>query len=158
MNIRSIFLYIFFLFISGPLLAAPLPLSEVPPRVGRLHLCPEYWGYMQQAGADYGVDPCLVAAVAAIESRFNPGAISGRGACIGLMQLHRDTARQLGVNPWDPEQNIRGGAQLLARLLHRYRGNLTRALQKYNTAWTPAYDREVRRAWRQAKCTLIQDK
>ena len=122
-----------------------------PPRIGNLHLPPEYWEAMQEAGKDFGVDPCLIAALAAIESRFNPKATSGRGKCVGLLQLHQDTARGLGVDPWNPRENIRGGAQVLARLLRRSGGNLTRALQKYNASWNSAYDREVRLAWRQAR-------
>jgi soluble lytic murein transglycosylase-like protein len=142
--------------ISLGLIAIVLTLSctlahASPPRIGNLHLPPEYWEAMVEAGRDYGVDPALIAAVAAIESRFNPAATSGRGRCIGLMQLDRDTARALNVDPWDPRENIRGGAQVLARLLRRSGGNLTRALKRYNASWNPKYDREVRRAWRQAR-------
>jgi soluble lytic murein transglycosylase-like protein len=106
---------------------------------------------MVEAGRDFGVDPYLIAALAAIESRFDPKATSGRGRCIGLMQLHQDTARGLGVDPWNPRENIRGGAQVLARLLRRNGGNLTRALKRYNASWNQKYDREIRKAWRQAK-------
>jgi soluble lytic murein transglycosylase-like protein len=122
-----------------------------PPRIGRLHLPPQYWAWMQEAGRDYNVDPCLIAATAAIESRLDPGATSGRGRCVGLMQLHKDTARSLGVNPWDPRENIRGGAQVLARLLRRYNGDLRRVYRKYNASCTSAYYREVMKAYRQAK-------
>ncbi len=108
---------------------------------------------MLEAGEDYGVDPCLIAATAAIESRFDPGTTSGRGQCIGLMQLHRDTARRLGVNPWDPQENIRGGARVLARLLHRYHGDLRRVYQTYNATFTEAYFREVMKAYQQARRT-----
>lgn len=106
---------------------------------------------MVEAGRDYGVDPYLIAAFAAIESRFDPRATSGRGRCIGLMQLERDMARDLGVNPWDPRENIRGGAQVLARLMRRYGGDLRRVCRRYNAKSNGAYEREIVRAYRQAK-------
>ena len=109
---------------------------------------------MQEAGRAYGVDPCLIMATAAIESRFDPTATSGQGACIGLMQLHRDTARALDVDPWDPRDNIRGGARVLARLLRHYGGNLRRVFQHYNAEFNQAYFREIIKAWRQAKRTM----
>jgi hypothetical protein len=124
-----------------------------PPQIGRLYLPPHYWIWMQEAGADYGVDPYLIAAFCAIESRFDPWATSGRGACRGLMQLHKDTAAGLGVDPWNPRENIRGGAQVLARLMRRYEGDLHRVCRKYNATCTAAYEREIRRAYCQAKRT-----
>jgi len=78
------------------------------------------------------LDPGLVLAVVAVESAFRPDAVSPKGAQ-GLMQLMPGTAASLGVrDPFDPEQNLEGGARHLRGLVEEYRGDLTKALAAYN--------------------------
>ena len=79
----------------------------------------------------HGVAPALVRAVIAIESAGNPRAVSPAGA-IGLMQLMPATAASLGVNPWQPIENLRGGISYLGSLLRAFGGNARLALIAYN--------------------------
>ena len=64
------------------------------------------------------------------ESRFDPNARSRRGA-IGLGQLMPGTARELGVDPTDPEQNLEGSARYLRQMLDRFK-DMPLALAAYN--------------------------
>jgi len=72
----------------------------------------------------------LLRAVAWAESRGRQQAVSPKGA-LGIMQLMPGTAEQLGVNPFDPDANVHGGARYLAQQLARFR-SLPLALAAYN--------------------------
>jgi soluble lytic murein transglycosylase-like protein len=78
----------------------------------------------------YGIDAALVRAVIECESGWNQGAVSRVGA-IGVMQLMPGTARELGVDPRDLQQNIEGGTRYLAGLLRAFK-TVERALIAYN--------------------------
>lgn len=82
------------------------------------------------AAARHGVDPRLLAALVWTESNFHPGAVSHAGA-IGLAQLMPTTAAGLGVDPWDPVQNLLGGARYLRIQIERF-GTVDLALAAYN--------------------------
>jgi soluble lytic murein transglycosylase-like protein len=125
----------------------------------------QFGQFIQSASKRFNVDADLISSVIAIESNFNPKAVSRRNAR-GLMQLIPGTASRFGVqNIFDPQENINGGAQYLGELLHRYDNNLILALaaynagpqrvQKYGTvppfAETQSYVRRVKRSYDQRK-------
>ena len=89
-----------------------------------------YADLFQRAGAKYGVDPTLLAAVAKAESGFNPAAVSPAGAR-GLMQIMPSTAAGLGVDPMDPAQAVDGAARLLKQNLDSF-GSVDLAVAAYN--------------------------
>lgn len=87
---------------------------------------------VNNASANYHLDPDLVNSVIHAESGFNAHAISPKGAR-GLMQLMPGTATQLGVNDvFDPQANVEGGSHYLRELLERYNFDLVKALAAYN--------------------------
>jgi len=80
----------------------------------------------------YRLEEALVCAVIKAESDYNPRAVSTKGAQ-GLMQLMPETARQMNVrDPWDAEENIRGGSRYLRLMLDQFNDNLDLAIAAYN--------------------------
>lgn len=105
--------------------------KQLAPRISTTTATKIVTTVLQRAGW-YGVDPRLVLAVIAQESRFNPRAVSPVGAR-GLGQLMPDTARMLGVkDSFDIVQNIDGTIRFLARLLRDFGGNVPYVLSAYN--------------------------
>jgi soluble lytic murein transglycosylase-like protein len=87
---------------------------------------------IQEAAVRHNVDPNLVKAIIKVESNFNPGAVSRKGA-MGLMQLMPSTARSLNVtNPFDPQQNVDAGVRHLKGLLENFGGDVSLSLAAYN--------------------------
>lgn len=87
---------------------------------------------IQRAAQKHDVDPDLLDALVQAESNYNPGAVS-RMRAIGLTQLMPGTAQELGVtNPFDPVQNLNGGAKYLSQMIKQFDGDLSLALAAYN--------------------------
>jgi soluble lytic murein transglycosylase-like protein len=88
--------------------------------------------HIRMAAQRYGLAPPLLKAVMAVESNFDPTAISAKGAT-GLMQLMPETARDMSVlDMLDPAQNIEGGARYLRQLQDQFGGDLEQVLAAYN--------------------------
>lgn len=92
---------------------------------------------IEDTAAKVGLNPNLVAAVMQIESRGRPTDKTGKittseAGALGLMQLMPATAREMGVDPNDPEQNILGGARYLRKMLDQF-GDPLKALAAYNS-------------------------
>ena len=86
------------------------------------------------AALKHSVPAALVRSIMAAESNFNPSVVSKRGA-IGLMQLMPNTAKEYGIDPNIPAQNVDGGAHYLRVLMNRYRNSadmLRRVIAAYN--------------------------
>src|SRR5262249_5014899 len=91
-----------------------------------------YREFIAAAAEKYKIDADLISSVIAIESNFDPKAVSRRNAR-GLMQLMPQTASRFGVkNIFDPKENIDGGTHFLRDLLQRYNNDLVLALAAYN--------------------------
>lgn len=89
-------------------------------------------GEITRAAVRHRVDPRFADAVAKIESGYDAHAVSPKGA-VGVMQLMPNSAKKLGVNPWDYRQNIEAGVRYLRWLLERYKGDVRRTLAAYNS-------------------------
>ncbi len=101
--------------------AAPAPALRVP-----------YAEQIRGAALKYGVDEDLIVSVIAVESSFDPRAVSPKFAR-GLMQILPETAARFGVTDiLDPAQNIDAGTRYLKELLALYNQDLALALAAYN--------------------------
>lgn len=92
---------------------------------------PEISGLVRRIAREEGVDETEFLALVYQESRFNPCAQSSAGA-YGLAQLMPGTAADLGVDPYNIEQNLRGGARYYKQQLRAHNGKRALALAAYN--------------------------
>jgi soluble lytic murein transglycosylase-like protein len=126
---------------------------------------PPYRELVEAAAARYKVDADLITSVIAVESNFDPKAVSRKNAH-GLMQLLPETAARLGVqNIDDPKENIEAGTRYLSELLQMYNNDLVLTLAAYNAgpervqqygrvppfAETISYVRRVKRGYEKSK-------
>lgn len=90
-----------------------------------------YEPWIRGAAKLYQLPESLVRAVIHTESNYHPNVVSSAGA-MGLTQLMPSTARFLGVTrPFDPRQNIYGGAKFLRLLANRFGGDMVLVLAGY---------------------------
>jgi len=91
---------------------------------------------VQRVAQAYDIDPLLLHAIAHVESRHNPQAVSHAGA-MGLMQVMPATARRFGVSDprselLDPEVSLEVGSAYLKTLQGRFGNKLDLILAAYN--------------------------
>ncbi len=89
-----------------------------------------YLNMARSAARQHGVPEDLFLRLVQQESGWNANARSHKGA-LGLAQLMPQTARALGVDPYDVQQNLEGGARYLATQFRKF-GNWPHALAAYN--------------------------
>lgn len=91
-----------------------------------------YDHWIKGASKKYALDPALVKAVIHAESRFDPLAVSPKGA-MGLMQIDPNTVVELGItDPFNPKFNIYGGVRYLREMLDAFKGDKHLAIAAYN--------------------------
>lgn len=87
---------------------------------------------ISEASKKHGVSFSLLKALIKTESDFDPRAVSKAGA-MGLMQIMPENIRRLEIkDPFDPKDNVMGGARYLKQLINRFNGKLHLALAAYN--------------------------
>ena len=102
------------------------------PRLPRKQALAKWEQTITAAAEEYRLPIALLKAVMAVESNFDHQAVSEAGA-MGLMQLMPGTALDMYVaDPWNPEENIRGGARYLRILANQYGGDMVLTLAAYN--------------------------
>jgi len=100
---------------------------------------PTYDHWIKAACLKHSLDPALVKAIIHAESRFDPQAVSPKGA-VGLMQLNPITVWELGIkDPFNPKYNIDAGVRYLKDLLDTFAGDQKLALAAYNAGPTRVY-------------------
>jgi len=102
--------------------------ASVPSYSGRYR--GQYLQSAKAAARRHGIPEDLFLRLVQQESGWNPGAVSHKGAT-GLAQLMPATARKLGVDPTDPQDNLNGGARYLRMMYDRF-GDWKLALAAYN--------------------------
>lgn len=110
---------------------APEVPVEAVTTIGRAEVPVRYAAMVERAAGLAGISPALLSALVWKESRWNSAAMSPKGA-VGLTQLMPGTARELGVNPNDPFQNLVGGARYFRQVLETFDYDVEKALAAYN--------------------------
>lgn len=113
-----------------------LYMREAPSRPNTWHNNRSYDDVIAEAADRTGLSFSLLKAVIHVESYFDPRAVSKKGA-LGLMQIMPANLSLLEIgDPFDPWENIMGGANYLKAMLEQFDGQLPLALAAYNAGPT----------------------
>ena len=117
------------------MISVPLAYGQVSDLRSYAERCVSYYA------GQYRVCPALVRAIIQVESAWQPGVVSSKGA-MGLMQLMPATADHFGVvHPFYIHENIRGGVAYLAELNERFHGDLRLVVAAYAAGERPVLAR-----------------
>jgi soluble lytic murein transglycosylase-like protein len=101
-----------------------------------IYTADQYDHFIREASELYSVSYPLLKAIIKAESDFNPRAVSKKGA-LGLMQLMPENVKAMRISdPFDPWENIMGGARYFRKMLDRFKGKLSLSLAAYNAGPT----------------------
>ena len=110
------------------------------PKVNPKYSSKKYDNLISDASQRHGVSFPLLKAIIKAESDFDPKAVSKKGAK-GLMQIMPENFKRLGIkDPFNPSENIDGGARYFKQMFDRFKGKLALSLAAYNAGPT-AVDR-----------------
>ncbi len=119
----------------GICLSATLAQAQSPSIHEYAERCVDYYARL------YDVSPSLVRAIINVESAWEPGVVSSKGA-MGLMQLMPATAQHFGVvHPFYIHENIQGGVAYLAELKDMFHGDLRLMVAAYAAGEAPLRSR-----------------
>lgn len=112
-------------------------IRNTPERERRVYHCPDrYNDIILKAAEVNNLSYSLIKALIKVESNFNTHAVSRVGAQ-GLMQIMPRNMKELNIeDPFNPYENIMGGALYLRKMLNRFDGHLMLALAAYNAGPT----------------------
>lgn len=109
---------------------------------GLKNVPPQYADMVASASAKYGVDPAIVSAIIEVESGWNPEAYNESSGASGLGQFLASTAREEGVDPFNPASAIDGVAKYLAKRIQWAGGDVNKGIMGYGEG-TTAYLNKV---------------
>lgn len=110
---------------------------------------------VEQAAAKHGVDPKPLAWMLSQESHWNPAAYNPLSGTKGIGQFKDATAKEVGIDPYDPAQAIDGAARYLRTKLEQNGGDYERAIGRYGT-FSTGHGKEADEAVRQSFRAFMQ--
>ena len=106
----------------------------------------KYSDWINQAGQQNGIDPQLLASIITVESGLNPLAYNTPSGATGLGQFLPSTAKEEGIDPWNPQQSIFGMADYLKKRINQA-GSIKGGIMGYGEG-TESYFQKVQNAYK----------
>jgi soluble lytic murein transglycosylase-like protein len=87
---------------------------------------------INEVAKQFGIDPQIMVNMLHTESRFNPNAYNKTSGASGMAQFLPGTAKDMGIDPWNPDQAIFGMGKYLNQLSKMFSGDMRKAVAAYN--------------------------